>query len=106
MACRVGDGTRETHAAHIGQRSRGNGHGGSSTLLPSSTGAGLQLTGEQWLDLIVTPLQADSVVMSMPGVEVHQTDQPLHIAILGQNVSTNSTIWAAPPTPPSPSLRA
>ncbi|MGP8160421.1 MAG: phage major capsid protein [Candidatus Dormibacteria bacterium] len=63
---------------------------------PAILGAGSQLTGEQWLDLIVTPLQADSVIMSMPGVEVHQTDQPLHIPILGQNTSTDSTIWAAP----------
>jgi hypothetical protein len=49
---------------------------------PALTGAGLQLTGEQWLDLVVTPLQADSVVMSMPGVQTHQTE-PAHWVAAG-----------------------
>ena len=35
---------------------------------PSVLGAGSELTPEEWLDIVVTPLQADSVILSMPGV--------------------------------------
>jgi hypothetical protein len=62
---------------------------------PNVAGAGLELTAEQWLDLVVTPLEAQSVIMSMPGVEVHSTDIALHIPIM-REVATDSSVWVAP----------
>jgi Phage capsid family len=62
---------------------------------PASAGAGLELTGEQWLQLVVTPLEAESVIMSMPGVNVHSTDIALHIPIM-REVATDSSVWVAP----------
>jgi Phage capsid family len=62
---------------------------------PASAGAGLELTGEQWLDLVVTPLEAESVIMSMPGVMVHNTQIALHIPIM-REVATDSSVWVAP----------
>ena len=62
---------------------------------PAQAGQGLELTGEQWLDLVVTPLEAQSVIMSMPGVEVHNTDIALHIPIM-REVATDSSVWVAP----------
>ena len=62
---------------------------------PAVLGAGSELTPEEWLDIVVTPLEAQSVIMSMPGVNTVQTDHPLHIPRMTEP-SVDSTIWAAP----------
>jgi hypothetical protein len=64
-------------------------------LSPNAASAGLELTGEEWLDLVVTPLTAQSVVMSTPGVEVHSTDVALHIPVMTEP-ATDETVWVAP----------
>jgi hypothetical protein len=65
---------------------------------PSVAGAGLELQGQDWIDYVVTPLQADSVVMSIEGVVMHSTDVPLHIPIMSEAV-VDETVWAAPNAP-------
>lgn len=62
---------------------------------PAVLGAGSELTADEWLDIVVTPLQADSVIMSMPGVNSFQTDQPTHIPVMHEP-TVDSTIWSAP----------
>jgi HK97 family phage major capsid protein len=62
---------------------------------PVTLGAGSELTPDEWLSLVVTPLEARSVIMSMPGVNSFQTDHPTHIPRMTEP-SVDSTIWAAP----------
>jgi hypothetical protein len=40
-------------------------------------------------------VRTDSVLMSLPGVNMHATAEPFHIPILGEAV-TDETVWAAP----------
>jgi hypothetical protein len=62
---------------------------------PAVLGAGSELTAEEWLSIVVTPLQADSVIMSLPGVNSFQTEHPTHIPRMTEP-AVDSTIWAAP----------
>ncbi len=62
---------------------------------PAVLGAGSELTPEEWLSIVVTPLEAQSVIMSMPGVNTVQTDHALHIPRMTEP-AVDSTIWAAP----------
>src|ERR1700680_3178016 len=64
---------------------------------PAVTGAGSELTPDEWLDLVVTPLEAQSVIMSLPGVNTFQADHPTHIPRMSEP-AVDSTIWAAPNT--------
>jgi hypothetical protein len=62
---------------------------------PAVLGAGSELTPDEWLDLVVTPLEAQSVIMSMPGVNSFQTDHPTHIPRMTEP-TVDTTIWSAP----------
>jgi hypothetical protein len=55
-------------------------------IVPQISGQGLELTGESWADFIQTPLMAMSVIMSLPGVNIHASSEPFHIPILGEAV--------------------
>jgi hypothetical protein len=64
-------------------------------LSPSVLGAGSQLTPEEYDSVIITPLRATSAIMSLSGVQVHQSDVPLHLPIMAESALDDSA-WVGP----------
>lgn len=62
---------------------------------PAVSGQGSQLTPEEYDALIIVPLQATSAIMSLPGVQTHVTDVPLHLPIMGES-TLDDTAWIGP----------
>jgi|GEM_PF-5908559 len=59
-------------------------------IVPNLAGSGLELTGEDWATFIQTPLEAISVVMQIPNINMHASSEPFHIPILGETVGSRT----------------
>ena len=64
-------------------------------ITPVTSGQGAELTREEWDSLIVTPLRAESAVLSIPGVHVHQSEVPLHLPIMLEG-TIGDDAWVGP----------
>jgi hypothetical protein len=64
-------------------------------LAPQTAGHGLELSPAEWADQIFTPLQNASAIMSLPGVQLHDSYGPLTLPRMSA-APLDDTAWVAP----------